>query len=297
MIHHNRLGLVTSGLVMAAAVITAAQTSSADAIFEFESFTVTGSITFDDDFEDDLRDSLPTSLLVDQADGTATVEEGGALVLSDSDGSADTFIGSAILRADTVSLESMPITNSGSGSTTVTGSVMRTFVAPTELQTTQFAGVQFGSTTDSDVTTLGVRLTDHSVAIVWLEIVAGVRVFLGSDSFTRDDTTGDIVLELSLDQSTDSAVARYSLDGGSTFVEQGDWESPPLTGRFDFDQDLFAQLMASAETVPEPSASLLGAASLAVLSLLARIRNASAQRGRRSGPFCRASTGWASAVV
>ena len=283
---HNRLGsikagLVTTGLAFTATVLMTASTSKADAVFDFafDAFAVAGSVNFDDDFEDGLRDSLPTSALVDRNDGTVTVEEDGALVLSDSDGSAETITGSALLRVDTVILESMPITNAGAGMTTVTGALspFPGFVLPTPAQTSQFAGVALGSTSDSDDVSIGVMLAGNSVAIVLMETLAGTSTILGSDPLLRGDVSASdaIILEFSLDQSLDTAVARYSLDGGASFVEQSSWDSPPVLGGFDFDRDLFAQLSASAQTVPEPSSPLLGGAGLLVLALLRRAaRNA-----------------------
>lgn len=291
--HHNPRGfsraslssvsLVTASLVVMSTALTAARTSTADAVFDFEfdSFAVAGSVTFADDFEDGDRGSAPTSALVDRSDGTLTLEEGGALVLSDSDGSAETITESTLLRADTVVLESLPITHSETGTTTVTGelSPLPGFILPTPDQTRQFAGVELGSTTHFDVTSVGVMLAGNSVTIVWMEVVDGTSTMLGSDAVPRGDVSMSegIVLEISLDQSIDSALARYSLDGGSSFVEQGSWDSPPVAGGFDFDQDLFAQLSASAQTVPEPSRARLGATGLLLLALLRRVRNVSAQ--------------------
>ncbi len=150
---------------------------------------------------------------------------------------------------------------------------------PAHTQTRQFAGVELGSTTNFDVTCVGFMLAGNSVAIVWMEVVDGTSTMLGSDSALRGDvsTSEGMILEISLDQSIDSALARYSLDGGSSFVEQGSWDSPPVTSGFDFDQDLFAQLSASAQTLPEPSRARFGATGLLILALRRRVRNVSAQ--------------------
>lgn len=281
MSHPNRLDLVRASLVMTAVVLSAAQISTASAVFDFEfdSFAVSGSVDFDDDFEDGLRDVAPTSALVDRNDGTVTIEAEGALIFSDSDGSALEIDGTTVLRTDTVVLESMPIINSGTGTTTVSGALSSSagFVLPTPPQTSRFAGVEFGSTTDSDATSVGVMVAGDSVSIVWMEVVAGIDTILGSDTLDRGDlsTSDAIILQISLDQTLDLAMVRYSLDGGSSFIEQTNWDSPPELGGFDFDQDLFAQLSASAQTVPEASSPLLGAAGLVALGLLRKIRNVS----------------------
>ncbi len=278
----NRTTAVTA-LVAATVLLSGAQISHAAAEFdfEFESFAVAGSVTFNDDFEDGLRDSGPTSLLVDSADGTTTVEAGGGLVLSDADGSAETIDGETVLRMDTVVLQSLPILNSGSGTTTLTGTLSGSFVLPTPFDTTQFSGVQLGSTSDSDRTVVGVELVGAGVSVALIEVVGGIRTILGSDPIARGDVSENFVLEISLDQSLDSASVRYSLDGGSNFIEQGSWDSPPVAGTFDYDQNLFAQLSAFAETVPEPSAWLLSVTNLTVLALLARVRNGAPQRHRQ----------------
>jgi len=291
MVHHNRRTdarrsrrkpYFRTSLIIAAAfaVLASAQQAAAvpDFDFEFESVAVSGSVSFADDFEDGLRNSPPTSLLVDDADGTTTLEEGGVLVMSTADGSAETVDGNTVLRSDTVVLETMPIINAGSGSTTVTGALSPSFSTSSPARTIRFAGVELASTTGSDRTEVGVFLASRSVTIAWLEVVAGTRSLLGSHTLGRDDVTGDIVVEISLDQALDSAVVRYSPDGGANFVEQGSWDTPPVAGSFDFDQDLFAQWTAFAEVVPEPSSAVLGATSLAVLALLANVRNASRRR-------------------
>jgi len=307
MSHHNRLGLARAGLVRRCLVTTGfvttvlsfptvllatAKISKADAVFDFafDAFAVAGPVNFADDFADGQRDSVPTSALVARNDGTVTVEDGGVLVLSDADGSAETITGSTVLHMDTVVLESMPITNSGTGMTTVTGALspFPDLALPTPAETSQFAGVAFGSTTDSNDVSIGVMLAGNSVAIVLMETLAGTSTILGSDTLLRGDvsTSDAIILQISLDQSLDSAVARYSLDGGTSFVEESAWDSPPVIGGFDLDQDLFAQLSASAQTVPEPTSRLLGAAGLVALALLRRVRG-----GGNARNFIRAQEG------
>ena len=92
MIDHIRLGWVRGwvrgSLATAAIVLTQAQPAFADAVFdfEFESFAVAGSVNFADDFENEVA-----TVLVDQLDGTVTLESEGVLIFSDSDGSAETI--------------------------------------------------------------------------------------------------------------------------------------------------------------------------------------------------------------
>jgi hypothetical protein len=275
-----RSGFVAASLLLATSVFVSARTSTADAVFDFEfdSFAVSGSVTFDDNFDDGFRDLPPTDALVDLADGTVTREEGGALVLSDSDGSAEAITPNTVLRMDTVVLQSLPITNSGTGTTTVTGALSPSgVVLPTPAQTSQFAGVELGSTSNSDVASIGVFLDGDSVVIVRMEVVAGMPKILRSDALTRGDlsVSENILLQISLDQSLDSAAFRYSVDGGANFVEEASWNSAPMSSSFDFDQDLFAQLSASAQTVPEPDDGLLGVAGLAAMGVLRRFPNGS----------------------
>jgi hypothetical protein len=96
---------------------------------------------------------------------------------------------------------------------------------------------------------------------------------LQSVPIVEADITGDILLSLTFDDSTNQVTGAYSLDGGSSFL------SPfsPIDTRIDQASDSNWELTAmslDAEAVPEPSSVLLLGTGLAVLARLNRRRRA-----------------------
>ncbi|MDJ0868942.1 MAG: hypothetical protein QNK03_22730 [Myxococcota bacterium] len=194
---------------------------------------VTGNQTFFDDFEDGLRDAPPTSLVVDA--GTTASEANGLLHLRDADGYVIHGFGEPWI-AGSVDL-AVPIVDQDSGTTTIRAS-LRPELPPADGISHHFLMLYHPETEDwRDSVELGVQYLFGTTPVInfYDNRFCGPsscppQGYLGWSLYDPATVTGFLVLELTVDHVADTVTARYSLDGGSTYVEPADWTSPPLPG-------------------------------------------------------------------
>ncbi len=227
-----------------------------------------GDLNFSDDFGDGLRNSPPTSSLIDQLGNTT--EAGGALQFDSSDGG---FLFSLPPFPDALRdqvIFNQPVADLISGGTTLQAHFqpMLTAIAVGSIADlygifiTSFAGGAFLNVAQDFF---------GNPSVVYLDEMSNV---IGIDAINLAGVTGDIVLDLSLDQSTDLVTPRYSIDGGVSFEEYGTWDF--ASGLIDVDYTpLFAgdfvALGAYGQTaVPIPAAVWFFASALGVVGWVGR---------------------------
>lgn len=270
--------LLGAAMLMAATLTPAGAVEALGFDYALDAVSVSGNLNFSDDFGDGLRNSPPTSAFADY-NGTVTVEQGGFLILNSTNGSfprPDLGVNENWIEG-LVDLTT-PIVDGGMG-TTVLSASFRPDVPPAGLDGSMLShyGVVLGTAGLQSVE-IGVQnLFDVAVRIFFFDNRTGG--FLGQDAIPPSSITGDIVLELVVDHATDTVLPRYSVDGGTTFVDGADWGQAATPGPiYDTGNDAFASFFAFG--VPEPSVYLLLRIGLACL-LAARRRGGSALRHSR----------------
>lgn len=180
-------------------------------------FDISGDLNFSDDFEDGLRNSPPTASLIDSFGNTT--EGGGALQFDSSDGG---FL--VVHPPFPDALRDVAVFNQAVVDLPTGGTTAQARFQP------MLAEIAGGTSADA----YGMFITSFSggafLAIAQDFFGNPSAVFLdaagtvyGADNINLPGVTGDIVLELALDQSTDLVTPRYSIDGGTSFVEYGAW--------------------------------------------------------------------------
>lgn len=254
-------------LLWIALMVTGLPASAWALEFALDRFTVTGAISFDDTFDDGLLNIPPTSLMPDTVGTTA--EAGGFRLFSDADGAAISQVPGGTLAVDTAQVAA-GISSGGTSVTTIDGVWRADLPTDPTLFTSYGIGFDDPSAMDLETIFLLVR-ADANFAIIDLQD----RTFL----FGRDlipiatfAQASSVILGLDLDHATGLVAPRYSLDGGTTFVQGSSWSTPAIPIQaFQTTPTMHAFAQGQTFTVPEPALALL--VCLAGLGSLAR-RNA-----------------------
>ena len=202
--------------------------------YALDELRVTGNLEFLDDFEDGSRTSPPTSSLQDWR-GTRATEAGGYLVLDSDNG----FYPRPDLGRDLHWLMGLvelvpPIVDGGSGTTTISAS-FRPDVPGSGFDGRMYEHYAIAAGTEgSQSVELGIASWFVGVLNVTFSdnrrFAAGEDDILGQHFLPTSSITGNIVLELVVDHATDTVTPRFSVDGGTTFIEATDWGNPAEPG-------------------------------------------------------------------
>lgn len=230
-------------------------------------FQIIGENAFFDDFEDGLRFNPPT-LFLGVLDGVTT-ESGGALQFNDADGAAQF----ENILFDRVASPG-PFTDGGGGS--VLTARWGADLGPNEI----IALAIWNPALDDRRLAFRISAPDASGLIGGgASPCAGLQAsyqpgnfgtsISGCDAIDPADITGDILLQLVLDDERNEARASYSIDGGMNFVTQSGFDFVPGP------VSIFAGpevVTIAAGSVPEPTTALLLAISLSGLAWSGRSR-------------------------
>ena len=263
------------GMALVAGYLGAAATPAlAGSIYDFRilELEVTGQNAFLDDFEDGIRSAPPTSLLLDSLSSVQT-ENGGALILTDADGTNRRVIDGITFVGDQIRFE--PLFSDGGGSSEIVAT-LAPFTPNDNWQDFNIRarsilrrGITFGVEWNPQLAGFSSPCGPSFAAYVFNPSSGD---YLGCNSINPKDVIGDILTSVAFDDESNSLSFRYSIDGGASFVSMTDFDFsvksiedfPPLSQPFFFDLN--------ANAVPEPhSAPLLLIAAGAIL------------RGRRKG--------------
>jgi len=203
--------------------------------FRLLELEVVGQSAFFDDFEDGLRFSAPpTSILLDLGNfstnnRTVTVESGGALIFTDTDGARQFTSENGIpLVNDGVRYDNVPRFLDGAGNYTILATLAP--VTPTEsyqaflLDLTAFdvspqERFLFGFDWRSDQLEFGSPCGSGFQA--WAFVA---DAYLACNGIDPAAVTGDIVMKLTVNDTTNELNYLYSTDGGATFLAMSEFE-------------------------------------------------------------------------
>lgn len=230
---------------------------SASAVeFALDRFTLSGTVSFDDEFDDGSLNLPPTSGMPDQV-GTTT-EAGGFRLFTETDGASIVPVMGGSIAVDTATVTNAAIMSGGSALTSIEG-VWRADLPPGDplVQSSYGIGLDDPSASDIETIFLIVRSDGASVFIDFTDrfFFAG-RETLSLATFAAATS---VVLGLDLDHTTGLVTPRYSLDGGATFVQGSNWgfAATPIAA-FQTTPSMFAFAQGvSFLPVPEPALTLL----------------------------------------
>ena len=237
---------------------------------EFDVFGTGSPVVFNDTFDDGDRFSPPTSSLVDYV-GSNVGETGGYLTFDSGNGGIfmdlpPTGPDSNDVMRDAVFLNN-PITDQLTSEQKVVGAFdpllgqMRSGRGDTYgIFLSSFSGGAFLSVSKVLGTGPAVIFEDEAFNIIGTDVISGV--------------SGDIVLDLALDHSTDLVTPRYSVDGGLSYIDYVDWDFNAGLVAVDytpaFPGDFVAAGALGQTAVPLPAPVLLFCSALGALGCMRR---------------------------
>jgi hypothetical protein len=198
---------------------------------DFYSVTGDGVTDFSDDFNNGVLDPPLFSVLP----GTVT-ESGTHVFLSDANGSLPLGPPFAPMTAtDTIGGFAAPLSDVGAGTLTISARFRNDAPAIASQPTGPSFGIDFISLDASnllqeDISLFVAKDTAGDVSAFFInDDLSGGGTWAdhlnGADGADKIPTvTGDIVLELVLNQSTNLVLPRYSVDGGVSFIEFAGWD-------------------------------------------------------------------------
>ena len=230
---------------------------------------IIGDVNFTDDFADGLRNSAPTSSLIDQLGNTT--EGGGALQFDSSDGG---FLFMNPPFPDAIRDQivfNQPVVDLVSGGTALRGHFDPMLTEIASGSTADAYGIFISSFSGGAFLNVSRDFLGNPTVAYLDETGAAV----GFDGINIAGVTGDIVLDLSLDQTTDEVTPRYSIDGGTSFIEFATWDVSGALIDVDytplFPGDFVALGVYGQTAVPVPPAILFLGSGIAALVFRRRL--------------------------
>lgn len=280
------LAVLSVGAARTNSLHTAATQSQSGFIAAVDDFAVSGNLDYSDDFNDGSRTTPPSSLLVDSqpfpmdlsVGETGTAEMGGYLVL---EGGANTLSTAAsanpILATsaksedfvrgplagmvrDTVYLNE-PITDGGSGKTTITASFaaeVPTTSTAAACPATEAYGMFVAGANEATQTYQASMVKASSAGTNALQLS-----FVDQDARVIDraviqdfdkTVTGNLMLRLTIDHLKDTVVPSYSVDGGATFSKFNEGAALGVYSEAIGDEVYAGVLAEGPAPAPEPAA-------------------------------------------
>ena len=236
-------------------------------------FQIIGENAFFDDFEDGQRDSPPTSFLFTESG--VTTESAGALQFTDADG----FAQSGNVLFDRVLASPAFFTDGGGGSVLTArwasdlgSNGLVTFAIWDPGFSDRTLAFRIGTTDPGDL----IGGVSSPCAGLQASVQPGNfgTALSGCDAIDPAGVTGDIVLQLVLDDERNEARVLYSVDGGMTFVAQSGFDVVP--GSVSIFAGPEVVIMAAGAIIPEPST-----AALLICAILAMARRRAAHKSSR----------------